>query len=243
MEGAMMSLAMPRPKSESARIRVIEEPDRDHVPEYGAVSSVQVALVEIPCELLDRIWKPEYLERLARSYWRFLTRISLGLIRVVYAPDSRTIVMLSRQLPLLRFRAPEYDAGAEGGVVTWRIERGLLVAREGRDRGFLRIDVRRFPHGGHDVEPPPGCDLLRVRVEVRNFYPWIRGRGRFARFGTWLYSVTQLPIHTLVCRLFLRSLARLDLPPSRVGALRGEIVLGGPGDDGEPTPAVERGQT
>ena len=233
---------MSRTKSEPARIRIVEEPDRDHVPERGAVSSVQVALVEIPCRLLDRIWKPEYLERLARSYWRFLSRISFGLIRVVYAPDSRTIVILSRHLPLLRFRAPEYDAGAEGGAVTWRIERGLLVAREGRDLGFLRIDVHRFPDGSRDVEPPPGCDLLRVRVEVRNFYPWIRGRGRFARFGTWLYSYTQLPIHSLVCRLFLRSLARLDLPPSRVGALRGEIVVAGPAEDGATAPAAERGR-
>ncbi len=47
--------------------------------------------------------------------------------------------------------------------------------------------------------------------------------GRFARFGAWLYGQTQLRIHVLVCNAFLRSLARLDLPPSRVGALAGEI--------------------
>lgn len=219
-----MSLAMTKPTARHG-IKILREPERDRVPETGAVSSVQVADVVIPCRLLDPLWKPEYLERLARSYWRFLTRISLGLIRVVYAPDSRTVVLTSRHLPLLRFRAPEYEIDPEGGAVTWRMERGLLVAREGRDRGFLRIDVRRFPGGRRGLEPPPGDVLLRVRVEVRNFYPWIRGRGRFARFGTWLYSNTQLPIHILVCRLFLRSLVRLDLPPSRVGALRGEIAV------------------
>lgn len=208
----------------------MREPERDRVPETGAVSSVQAADVAIPSQELERLWKPEYLERLARSYWRFLSRISLGLIRVVYAPDSRTIVVLSRHLPLLRFQAPEYEAEPMTGSVTWRIERGLLVAREGCDRGFLRIDVRRFAHGRPGLEPPPGYDLLRVRVEVRNFYPWIRGRGRFARIGTWLYSYTQLPIHVLVCRLFLRSLVRLDLPPSQVGALRGEIVAAGGGE-------------
>jgi hypothetical protein len=224
------------------RIRILREPQRAHVPETGAVSSVQVADVAIPRHVLERFWKPEYLERLARSYWRFLSRISLGLIRVVYAPESRTVVLVSRHLPLIRFGAPQYEAGPEGGAVTWPIERGLLVAREGCDRGFLRIDVRRFADGRPGVHPLPGDELLRVRVEVRNFDPWIRGRGRFARFGTWLYSNTQLPIHVLVCRLFLRSLVRLDLPPSRVGSLRGEIVAEDEGDGTSPVPAADGGE-
>ncbi len=218
-------------------VRILREPERDEVSETGAVSSVQEADAAVPREALDRLWKPEYLERLARSYWRFLSRISLGLIRVVYAPDSRTVVLLSRHLPLLRFRRPEYEAKGDRGSVTWRIERGLLVAREGRDRGFLRIDVRRGAARG-ELDPGPGSELVRVRVEVRNFYPWIRGRGRFARFGTWLYSKTQLRIHALVCRLFIRSLVRLDLPPSRVGALRGEITVG---PQEELVPAAPRG--
>jgi hypothetical protein len=209
-------------------VRILREPERDVVPERGAVSSVQVADASVRRDALEPLWKPEYLERLARSYWRFLSRISLGLIRVVYAPDSRTVVLLSRHLPLLRFRAPEYEIEPDAGAVTWRIERGILVARQGRDRGFLRIDVQRFAPGWHGLDPGPGCDLVRVRVEVRNFYPWIRGTGWFARFGAWLYSNTQLRIHSLVCRLFLRSLVRLDLPPSRVGALRGEIAVASP---------------
>ena len=70
----------------------------------------------------------------------------------------------------------------------------------------------------------PTLNLLKtVRVEVRNFYPWLRGSGRFARFGAWLYGQTQLRIHVIVCNGFLRSLARLNLPPSRVGALAAEI--------------------
>jgi hypothetical protein len=54
---------------------------------------------------------------------------------------------------------------------------------------------------------------------VQNFYPLIRGSGWFARFGSFLYSFTQLKIHVIVSHGFLRSLARLDLPPSAVGAL------------------------
>ena len=169
----------------------------------------------MPAEIVDRLWKAEYLERLARAYWAWLTRVTLGLIRVVYAPESRQVVLLSRRLPLLTFHAPEYEIEADRGQVTWAIERGLLVAREGRDRnGFLRIAVARCPS-------PPGASevTLRVTLEVRNFYPWLRGSGRFARFGAWLYGQTQLRIHVLVCNAFLRSLARFELPPSRVGAL------------------------
>jgi hypothetical protein len=205
-------------------VRILREPERDEVARTGAAFSVQEADVTIPSRLLESMWRPEYLERLARSYWRFLNRVSLGLIRVVYAPDSQTVVLVSRRLPLLRFRAPSYEAGPGEASVTWQIERGLLVAREGRDRGFLRIDVLRRAEGEGELRAGPGAELVRLRVEVRNFYPWIRGRGRFARFGTWLYSNTQLRVHALVCRMFLRSLARLDLPPSRVGALRGEIA-------------------
>jgi hypothetical protein len=61
---------------------------------------------------------------------------------------------------------------------------------------------------------------LLVSSEVANFYPSIGGWGWFARFGHYLYRLTQLRIHVIVTNAFLRSLARLDLAPSVVGALR-----------------------
>jgi hypothetical protein len=198
-----------------ASVRLIRRGESERVPTTGAVASVQEAEIKLPAELLDSLWSPEYLERLARSYWRYLNRVTLGLVRVVYGPDYRAVVLLSRRLPLLRFQAPEYETGPGWGQVTWTIERGLLVAREGRGAGFLRIKVTR-----RDEE------TVCVGLEVRNFYPWLRGSGRFARLGAWLYAQTQLRIHVLVCNGFLRSLARLDLPPSRVGALAGEIDAG-----------------
>lgn len=193
------------------------------MPETGAVRSVQEAEVTMPRQLVAEIWRPEYLERLARSYWRWLSRATLGLVRVVYAENSRSAVLLTRRLPLLTFHAPEYDTEPGRGVVTWRIDRGLLVAREGRDRnGFLQIRVCR-----PEQETTSGdTETLQVALEVRNFYPWLRGSGRFARLGAWLYGQTQLRIHVLVAHGFLRSLARLDLPPSRVGSLAGEIEAG-----------------
>jgi hypothetical protein len=211
--------------STTATVRLVDDPARAHVPESGSVDSVQEAELLMPESTLEPLWSREHLERLARAYWRYLHRVTLGLVRVAYEPDARNVVLLARPLVLLRFGAPRYQARATGGSVEWRIERGLLVAREGRGNGYLRIEVERDREAA-----PEGCARVDVHVAVRNFYPWLRGSGRFARLGTWLYSVTQLRVHVFVTRGFLRSLARLDLPPSRAGALRGEIAP----DDGSP---------
>jgi hypothetical protein len=58
-----------------------------------------------------------------------------------------------------------------------------------------------------------------VSSEVANFFPAIAGRGWFSRIGHFLYRVTQLRVHVLVTNAFLRSLARLELDHSVVGAL------------------------
>jgi hypothetical protein len=204
-------------------VRLVRAEESERVPETGAVSSVQEAEITMPRDLLDEMWKPQYLERLARSYWRWLSYVTLGLIRVVYTEDSRTAVLLTRRLPLLSFHAPRYETEPGLGCVTWPIEKGFLVAREGRSGdGFLRIRAERRG----EAVGPDDLDTVDVRVEVRNFYPWLRGSGRFARLGAWLYGQTQLRIHVLVCNGFLRSLARLNLPPSRVGSLAAEIDAG-----------------
>jgi len=197
-----------------ARVTVLPDPETGPISTSGAVKSIQEATVEMPADVYRRMWKPEYLERLARSYWAFLSKISLGAIRVVYEPSSRTVVFISRRLPLLRFRKPEYTTGPGLGQVTWRIERGLLVAPNGRGQGMLRITVR-------SSAPSEGTEdaCVSVRTEISNFYPFLRGGGVFARVGVEIYSFTQVRIHTWVTHGFLRSLARLDLPQSPVGAL------------------------
>ncbi len=89
------------------------------------------------------------------------------------------------------------------------------MAPAGRGKGYLRISVER---------PAPttsGSELVtgKVSSEVANFYPLIAGWGWFSRIGAHLYRITQLRIHVIVTHGFLRSLARLDLAPSVVGAL------------------------
>jgi hypothetical protein len=199
-----------------ARVKLINSPESEWEP-GGPVTSKQEAELTLPRRELDRIWNAEYLERLARTYWRWLSKISLGLLRVVYTPTTRRIVFLTPPFTLLRFKAPEYETTADCGVVTWRIDRGLLVAPPGRGKGFLRIEVTRFPDDGEDEV------TARVSSEVANFYPALGGWGWFAKIGAKIYRYTQLKIHVLVTNGFFRSLARLDLVPSKVGQLRTEI--------------------
>jgi hypothetical protein len=186
-------------------------PHSGHDPN-GSVKSRETAEVTLARGELERILAPEYLERLAHAYWRFLTRVSLGILRVLYTPRSREIAIVSRPFVLLRFLPPEYDIHAGGGTVTWPIDKGLLVATRGRRRGYLRLGV--------ELEPGDGAEAtVTVTSEVSNFYPRIAGSGWFARIGRIVYRITQLQIHVIVTHAFLRSLARLDLEPSVVGAL------------------------
>ena len=195
-------------------MKIVDPPQSDSGPDKP-VSSKQTAELTLPREELEKMWRPEYLERLARTYWAYLTRISLGLLRVTYGEDCREIVFLRKPLALLRFHAPDYDTSPTGGSVTWRIDRGLLVAPQGRGKdGYLRITVERenADTGSEEV-------VTRVSSEVTNFYPMLGGWGWFAKVGRWIYRETQLRIHVIVTHGFLRSLAKLELEESKVGSL------------------------
>lgn len=186
----------------SVRIDLLPDPVRTGLASTGGVTCEQEALVTVDPETLKGIWTPSTLELLARIYWRYIERRTGGLIKVRYAPDSQTVALFGR-FPLLRFSPPAFTTGSEEASVQWPIERGLLVARDGRDQGFLRIAVKRQDRSDSDAP------TLSVTSTVSNFYPWIRGTGRFARFGTWLYSQTQLRVHIAVTRGFLASLESL----------------------------------
>jgi hypothetical protein len=178
----------------------------------GQVRSVQSADITVLPSDLDRIWGPANLENLARTYWRFLSRVTLGLVRVYYGADSRSVCLLSPRITLLRFGAPQYTIEDDHGLVCWQIRDGLLVARSGRGSGFLALDVRRRP------PDESGRTMLHIEVEVSAFYPSIA-----VGFGVPVYRMTQSFLHGLVTHAFLRSLGRLDLAQSRIGALAQQI--------------------
>src|SRR5215217_7359975 len=166
---------------------VIRDPAQSTVmDERGAVRSTQAADISLPESELQAIWTPMHLERLARTYWKYLSRVTLGLIRVVYTPTERYVVLVSRPFVLLRFAAPEYTMDDHRGVVRWRIRDGILVASEGHEGdGYLEIDIRRMP------PQAPGRATLHVEVEIASFYPAIA-----FRIARWVYANTQSRIHT-----------------------------------------------
>ena len=187
----------------------------------GAVRSVQAAELE-PSRGLEELWSPANLERLARTYWRFLARVTLGLVRVRYSERARSVVLLVRPLKLLTFAAPEYEMDAERGVVRWRIARGLLVARAAERDGRGTPADRGAPRARSPTRASRA--RLHIEVEVANFYPAIAS-GLSRR----LYNATQSRIHVLVTHGFLRSLARLDLAEGGVPKLAVSKVRAPPG--------------
>jgi len=209
-----------RKKEQHVANAVIADPEEHTtIDPSGAVRSIQAADVTMPADELEQVWTPTHLERLARTYWKYLSRVTLGLIRVEYTESERAVVFLSRPFVMLRFRAPDYEMSSDRGIVRWPIRNGILVAK--RDHGHLEIDVRRMP------SDRPGQAKVHVAVEVANFSPSIA-----SWIGRWVYTITQAKIHVLVTHGFLRSLARLDLEESAVGRFA---------EDGDDSPSPRAG--
>ena len=204
---ALVAVARRRRQAASrrpARAVIVSPRESTVIARDGAVRSVQTAELTTTPASLDKLWNPTNLENLGRTYWLFLTKVTLGFIRIVYTEHARSIVFLTRPFTLLRFETPEYTFEPERGHVSWKIRDGLLVARSGRGCGELALDVRR-----------EGPARLRIEVAVANFYPAIA-----AGFSMPVYEMTQSAIHVLVTHAFLRSLATLELADSKVGMLR-----------------------
>jgi hypothetical protein len=193
-----------------ARAVIIPPQESTVVARDGAVRSIQSAELTMEAGELARLWNPANLENLGRTYWRFLSRVTLGLIRVIYGEHTRSVVLAIKPLTMLRFDTPEYVLEGDHGAIRWRIRDGLLVARSGRGSGYLELDVTRHPPA------PDGSAKVSISVEVANFYPSI-AHG----FSAPVYRMTQAVIHVLVTHAFLRSLAKLPLAQSKVGRLRG----------------------
>jgi hypothetical protein len=170
----------------------------------GRVRSIQVAELAAPGAERDAFCSRAGLERLSCAYWRFITRISLGLIRVRCTSDGCRIVLVGRPLVLLAFAAPRLEQNADAGSISWPITGGLLLSRHHHGNpGLLRISVNWTAHRSSDG------DRLRVEVAVLDFPPAIA-----SWFGTRVYAATQSRIHLLVTRGYLRSVYRATRPPT-----------------------------
>jgi hypothetical protein len=210
-----------------ARVKIVHVPEQGYADD-GSVTTRQEAEVTVPRDALERLWTAENLENLARTYWAFLIHISRGLLKIRYGPDSREIVALGF-IVLLRFHRPDYETGANRGCVTWRINKGFLVAPGGRNKGHLRICVERPDELNGD-----GDVTVKVSSEVGAFVPMLSfpGLRKLSGIGRWIYKQTQLRIHVIITHIFLRSLGNLELEQSQIGSLR----LAPPGQPTETEP-------
>ena len=196
-------------------------------PRTGAVRSVQGADIIVGEDALAGLWNPEHLERLARTYWRSLTRFTFGLVNVGYSESERWVYLINPHVRLLTMQKPEYEMSAGRGIVRWRIEKGLLVAANGRGGdGYLEIDVRRFDYPGWNKA------RIHVEIEVANFYPQIA-----SKLGRWLYVNTQSRIHVIACHFFLRQLVKRVLDVSKVLPFAGPATAE---ETPDPVPAREK---
>jgi hypothetical protein len=204
-----------RPRSLPGRATLVKSPESTVIGENGAVRSTQTAKVALPEADLNRLWSARNLENLGATYWHFLTRVTLGIVRVLYSDTDRRVTLFGlRTLTLLRFDPPEFEMEETRAKISWQIKDGLLVASNGRAQGGLALEVTRDPPDPEAARlgsNGPRKELC-IEVEVTNFYPWIS-----SRLGDFMYRHTQAFIHVLVTNGFLRSLASLELHQSRVG--------------------------
>ena len=221
---------------------VISEPDDNTVMDSGgAVRSIQAADVTMPEGELDELWTPLYLERLARTYWKYLSRVSLGLIRVEYTETERRVVLLRRPFVLLRFRAPEYEITDGRGIVRWRIRDGVLVAK--RDEGYLEIDVRRTEADEARLRRRR-TSRSRSRTSIRGSPPgWragsTRSRSRASTCSSRTGSCARSPAASSRCRPSGASPAP-DEQPVNVGDTPWAVVVGA-ASPRSPPPSRPRG--
>jgi hypothetical protein len=224
---------LPENRPLPARVNIVHVPEQGYQDD-GSVTTRQEAELTLPRETLDRLWTAENLENLARTYWSFLTRVFRGLIKIRYGADCREIVAAGF-LVLLRFHKPDYETGQSRGCVTWRINKGFLVAPGGRDKGHLKICVERADEANSD-----GDVRVHVSSEVGAFVPTLSfpGLRSISGFGRWFYKQTQLRAHVIVTHAFLKSLGNLELEQSQVGSLR----LASPGAGRPRAAAASRGR-
>ncbi len=195
--------ATPRPDPRARADRLAAPVDRDRARRRRALGADRRADAGRADSIL---WTPVNLENLAKTYWRFLSRVTARADPRRLQRARAAVMFLARPITLLRFDAPEYVLEPDHGSVIWTIRDGLLVARAGRGCGCLSLDVRRRrPGRGRAREG-------RIEVEVANFYPSIA-----SGFSTLVYEATQCVPRARHTRL-----------PALAGAARAGRVEGRP---------------
>ena len=150
----------------------------ERVPETGAVASVQEAEVTMPAALLDELWKPGVPgaagARLLALDQPGDAEPGPGRLR---ARTRARSVLLTRRLPLLGFRAPEYETSAPTRLRDLADQpRGARRPRGPRPRAFCgsRVQPARARPGGRrprPLGPARGPQLLSLAARLGALRP------------------------------------------------------------------------
>jgi hypothetical protein len=97
--------------------------------------------------------------------------VTLGLVRVAYAGDHQSDVLIRSPLVLLRFRAPEYEFGEDSAAVTWRIERGVARIALGAEPGVPAAVGRAARGARAGARSDRGAQLRSVAARERPLRP------------------------------------------------------------------------
>jgi hypothetical protein len=170
------------PTTPAGRLRLLPD-ELEKVPRTGALGSVQAGVLVVD-QPLSRILDREFLDRAAAGYWRFLSRVTLDLVRVAYAADHQSVVLIRSPLVLLRFRAPSaapndglvlpvlpqtgedgryhlppLRAGGRIAIATWSAARALAsgLPLTGPQTGTQQLSRRRKRLGRAESEETAPC--------------------------------------------------------------------------------------
>ena len=211
-----------------ATAAIVDAEDHTTVDDSGAVRSVQAADADhCPRDALDAIWTPMHLERLARTYWRFLTRGTLGLVRVKYTDQRALRGAAGAAAGAAALPAPEYLMDEHRGD-------RALADRE-RRAGLAPRPRRRRPPA--DRHPPLAGQRRRTASPRTSRWRWPTSIPR-SRRGSRQLGVRQHPVaHPRGDDARVPALAGAA-GPGRVagGPLRRRHAAGGPSRAWCPTP-------
>jgi hypothetical protein len=157
----------------------------------GFCSSQCISLPDVPAGVFASWARPDRLGLMLEAYFAVAERTAARLARVRWLDRGPAILLLGLAgVPLIEMGRPGFELGPRRRAITVAVEGGLLVMPGSRAR--LIIELAR---GSEDVQ---AC------VHLLGYQP---RAGRYA-IVRWLYQRTQLRVHALVGRQYLRRLRR-----------------------------------
>jgi hypothetical protein len=148
----------------------------------------EVILPDVP-GAFEAWGQPESLARMMRSYFTVAENCGARMVSVRWTGSRPTIFLTCTSLVMIGMGDTTFESSANRRAIHAAVTGGLLVMPGAQPH--LVIALERLPEG-----------RVHASVDLLNYQP---------RFGhspvvRWVYSHTQIPVHVVVGRLYLRQL-------------------------------------